>query len=121
MTSNLAAIAATATIVSALAACSTKHPSDFCCSTTASCAAFPGQPITTCDDPSRPFCDDTGMYGYGNTCIPDPTQMTCTDAADCTNPALPFCAGGMCVACDGDMGCSGDTPVCPMRQDSCRS
>lgn len=99
--------------VALLAACE-KRPDRFCCTSADSCAEFPGQEITPCTDPAKPYCDDTGEYGPRHDCIPDPMATACEGPADCTNPARPYCVNEACVACrgPGNEDCEPAAPVC---------
>ncbi len=102
-------------VVGALVAatgCQTTN-SNYCCSTEQSCNAAGGSgEATPCTDPARPYCDDSGEYGPGRTCIPDPGASSCDGPADCTTDERPFCIGGTCSQCEDDTSCAPDQPVC---------
>jgi parallel beta-helix repeat protein len=74
------------------------------------------------DNPGLTFCDENGAFpasnGIARTCIPDPGG-TCTTPADCADPLLPACVGGVCRACDATHACSPAAPVCDQASSTC--
>ncbi len=40
------------------------------------------------------------------------TSQSCETSADCTDPAMAYCVGFVCQACDGMNGCTTDEPRC---------
>lgn len=90
-------------------ACSKDNPA-FCCSTVDSCSLAGTSSLAVCDTAgSRPFCDDTGMFGPPHTCIPDPTAPACERTEDCATPQRPVCDTddtSTCVGCSQASDCS---------------
>ncbi len=95
--------------------------STFCCSSEASCAEFPGTPITLCTgDPGRPYCDEAGDFGPRHTCVEDPGGADCETPDDCADdPDHPFCVDGTCVECEDASACTVDAPVCATDTHAC--
>lgn len=106
---------AIAAIAIACSACTVRNDA-YCCSSAASCE---GAELSPCMDPARPFCDDSGEFGVGHSCIPDPAASDCEGPADCTNPDRPLCIDNVCVQCDQDGDCDAATPVCNLVSHLC--
>lgn len=112
-----------ATVGLLVAGCTVATPS-FCCTDIDSCQRKGTGTITTCDDPGRPFCDDSGAHGPSNTCIADPMTTACVVPEDCTTPARPVCDvddTGTCVRCSEPADCTrfSDFPFCDTGSGAC--
>ena len=84
-----------------LAVACTKHNPEACCSTPDQCTSFGLSGVTPCE--GNQVCDTTG------TCV----APQCTTSTDCTDPSMPSCENGFCVAmCGSDADCSTSAPFC---------
>lgn len=54
-------------------------------------------------------------------CVAGQCQAACASEADCTDPASPVCAAdGACVGCEANDQCAADAPVCDATERACR-
>ncbi|MEZ4365780.1 MAG: hypothetical protein R2939_05770 [Kofleriaceae bacterium] len=77
-----------------------------CCVTAESCAAVG-------------LTEPTGCAG-GLACVEGGCRpAACVIDADCTSPDAPYCADGVCLACDGARGCDASAPSCDLEVGAC--
>ncbi len=84
-----------------LAVACTKHNPEACCSTADQCSGFGLSGITPCE--GNQVCNTDGA------CV----APLCSTNADCTDPSMPTCENGFCVAmCGSDADCPTAMPFC---------